>query len=88
MNAEEARKLANKNGFEQKVQKKISEVEESIRRACEYGHTRTCVFAFYNDNDKSSVDLEVKKHFLEQGYTFRKTPMNGGVPQDTEDICW
>ena len=88
MNAKEARELANKNGFEQKVQDKISEIERRIERASECGHTRTCAFAFYNDNDKSSVDLEAKRHFISQGFTFRRTPVNGGVPQDTEDICW
>lgn len=88
MNAEEARRLSNQNGFDKKVQEKIEEIERSIKRACEYGRTSTCVFAFYNDYDKSDVDLEAKKHFKELGYTFKRTGVCGGVPQTTEDICW
>ena len=88
MDAQEARELANKNGFEEKVEKRMKDIEERVRSACEYGRTRTCAFAFCNDNDKTSVDLEVKKRLLKKGYSFRRTPVNGGVPQDTEDICW
>ena len=88
MDAKEARELANKNGFDEKVQKEIESLNRSIKRACEYGQTSTCAFAHYNDSDKSDVDREVKKHFLKLGYTFKKTGMCGGVPQRTEDICW
>lgn len=88
MDAKEARELSNKNGFNKKVQEKINELEKRIERACEYGRTSTCAFAFYSDYEKSDVDLEVKKHFKKLGYTFKRTGMCGGVPQDTEDICW
>ena len=88
LSADEARKLSNSNGFEIKVKEKIEEVEGRIRRACENGHTSTCVFAFYSDYEKSDVDLEVKRYFESLGYTFKRTGMNGGVPQSTEDICW
>ena len=84
----EARKLSNENGFQKKVDEKIESVERSIKRACENGWTSTCVFGIYNDHDKSDVDRAVKKHFLKLGFTFKRTPMNGGVIQDTEDICW
>lgn len=88
MDAKEARELANKNGFDEEVQKEIGRLNRSIKRACEYGRTSTCAFSHYNDSDKSDVDREVKKHFLKLGYTFKKTGMCGGVPQRTEDICW
>lgn len=88
MNANEARALSNKNGFEKKVQDGIKSLEKQIKKACEYGRTSTCAFAFYNDYEKNDVDLAVKKHFIKLGYTFKRTAMNGGVPQDTEDICW
>ena len=84
----EARRLSNENGFDHKVEEKIAEIERSIRRACENGWTSTCVFAHYRDSDKSDVDREAKKHFLEQGFTFKRTGVCGGVPQTTEDICW
>lgn len=31
---------------------------------------------------------DVKKAFLEAGYTFRPVGMIGGVMQDAEEICW
>lgn len=85
---EDARRLSNENGFEKKVEEKIEEVERHIRNACKYGHTRTCVFSHCSDRDKSDVDLAVKEHYLKLGYTFRQTPISGGVVQTTEDICW
>lgn len=88
MNAEEARQLSNQNGFKEDLNKKIAEIERRIKRACENGHTSTCAFSFYQDYEKSDVDLEVKKHFQKQGYTFKRTGLCGGVPQTTEDICW
>ncbi len=88
MNADEARKLSNKKGFEKEVEEKISMIEKRIEKACSYGRTSTCAFAFYNDNEKNDIDREVKKHFIEQGFTFKPTGMNGGVMQTTEDICW
>ena len=87
MNAEEARKLSNQNGFDEKVQDKIQMIERRIQKACKNGRTSTCAFGNL-DYNKSDVDLEAKKHFLKLGYTFKKTGMCGGVPQTTEDICW
>ena len=86
MNAKEARRLSNKNGFEKKLQKEIESVERSIQRACENGRTSTCVFNC--DADKSDVEIEAKKHFQKLGYTFKPTGYNGGVWQRTENICW
>ena len=88
MTASEARELSNKNGFEIQLQKKIQSIERSIKRACENGKTSTCVFPFYSDYEKSDVDLKAKEYFKKLGYTFKRTGMNGGVPQTTEDICW
>ena len=84
----DARKLANENGFDVKLQERIEEIENDIKRACENGWTSTCVFAHCNDADKNDIDREAKKHFLRNGFTFKRTGMNGGVPQTTEDICW
>lgn len=83
----EAREIANKNGFEEKVQKKIEDLEERIRRASANGFTSVCAFGNL-DHNKSDVDLEVKRRFQKQGFHFKRTGMVGGVPQDTEDICW
>lgn len=88
MNAKEARELANKNGFEEKVQKMIEQINKDIRQTSERGMTSTCVFGHYDDNCKSDIEREVKRHFLQQGYRFKRTGMCGGVPQRTEDICW
>lgn len=88
MNANEARKLSNSNGFDKKVQERIKEIEKDILIACNQGRTSTCVFAFYSDYDKNDVDLEVKKHFKKLGYSFKRTGICGGVPQTTEDITW
>lgn len=85
---QQAREIANNNGFDNKVQEKIEEIERRIKRASKNGYTSTCAFGFYSDYEKSDVDLEAKKHFLKLGYTFKRTGMNGGVPQTTEDICW
>ena len=84
----QARALSNQHGFEQKVEKRIVEIERRIMSACEQGRTSTCAFAFYSDSDKSDVDREAKKHFKKKGFRFKRTGMNGGVIQDTEDICW
>lgn len=83
----EAREIANKNGFEQKVQERINEIERRIRKASENGFTSVCAFGNL-DHNKSDVDLEVKRRFQKQGFKFKRTGMCGGVPQDTEDILW
>ena len=88
MNAKEARELALKSGLDQEVQRIIKDIEERIRIASQNGRTSCCAFGNYSDSNKSSADLEAKKHFLELGYYFRKTGDSFGVPQDTEDICW
>lgn len=87
LTAKEARELSNQNGFDKKVEEKIRIIENRIKSACEYGRTSTCAFGNL-DNNKSDVELEVKKHFQKLGYKFKRTGMVGGVPQTTEDIYW
>lgn len=86
MNAQEARKLANENGFDQRLEKEIKKVERKIKDACEYGRNSTCFGML--DQYKNPIDFEVKKHFKKLGYTFKPTGYVGGVYQHTEDICW
>jgi hypothetical protein len=84
MNAAEARKLSNKNGFAKKVNEEIERVERQVKRACEYGRNDIC----FGCPKNSPVKAEVKLHFRKLGYKFRPTGYNGGVWQETEDMYW
>jgi len=60
----------------------VSHVTQSIELAKSRGRTHAdfSVRARYRD--------EVKRLFLDAGYTFRPTGYVGGVWQLSEDICW
>ena len=81
LSAKEARELSSKNTERQeKIKQYIEWQENSIRRACDNGHRRTC-FAYGYDMP------EVVKHFKDLGYTFKPTGYSGGVWQNSTDIC-
>lgn len=86
MNAQEARKIANKNGYQEKLEKKINQIERDIQNACERGSTSTCFG--YLDEYKDNIERDAKEHFKKLGYTFKPTGYIQGVYQVTESICW
>ena len=54
MNAQEARKLANKNGFDQRLEKEIKKIERDIKSACKYGRNSTCFGMLINTTNITS----------------------------------
>ena len=84
MNANEARKLSNKNGFDKELEKEIDRINKKIKWACDRGWRSTCVFTHASDTRKTMVELEAKKHFKKLGYTFRP---NTDI-QPCDEICW
>lgn len=86
MNAEEARKLSNQNGHQEKIEKHIKCVNKHIEEACKCGHNKTAFVG--SGGDLNLVKNEVKKHFFELGYTFEPIGYYGGIWQEDENICW
>lgn len=85
MNADEARRLTDKNS-DGRLQERIEIVERRVLRACERGCNSICLGSL--DQYKNPIEFEVKEHFRKQGYKFRPTGYSGGVWQHTEDMYW
>lgn len=68
--------------YQSELARYVTHVSDRIALAQSKGYTRCCfaVGAKYED--------ELRRMFLEKGYTFRPTGYYGGVWQMSEDICW
>jgi hypothetical protein len=64
------------------VEEQVSWVVKSIESAKSLGRTHTCFSV------RPSYQQEIKRMFLNQGYSFKPTGYCGGVWQLSEDICW
>lgn len=64
------------------VEKAVGYVVQSIENAKSMGRTHTCFSV------RPAYEQEIKRMFLDKGYSFRPTGYCGGVWQLSEDICW
>lgn len=95
MNANEARKISNNNGREEKIKIAIKQVEERIKESAKEGNNFCCYGlkecyggeSFYI-NGKYEKLPEVREHFIRKGFEFKDTGYIGGVYQHTERIYW
>lgn len=86
MDANEARKLSEENGYKEKFEKEKGYIERSIKDACENGRNSICFGSL--DEYKNPIEIDLKKHFAKLGYKFKPTGYCGGVWQHTEDMYW
>jgi hypothetical protein len=68
--------------YKKAVAEQLGWVLNSIEFAKNRGHDHT-VFSV-----KSDYEHEIKRMFLDKGYSFRPTGYCGGVWQASVDICW
>ena len=97
INANEARKMINKEVAINECKRRI---EESIMRAIEAGRDKTCLIdtscylkedgtiGSYSDGRRIDCEYEIKIWLRELGYRIEPTGYIGGVLQRTKDICW
>jgi hypothetical protein len=68
--------------YQTAVEQAVGYVVNSIESAKSMGLTHTCFSV------RPAYEQEVKRMFLDQGYSFKPTGYCGGVWQLSEDICW
>lgn len=68
--------------YQQAVAEEVSSVMNCIERAKSNGRTHTCFSV------SQMYEREIKRMFLDKGYSFKPTGYCGGVWQLSEDICW
>lgn len=73
--------MQNEN-YKKAVEEQVGWVVNSIELAKSRGYDHT-VFSV-----KSDYEHEIKRMFLDKGYSFRPTGYCGGVWQASVDICW
>lgn len=95
MNAEEARKLSNKNGRKEILEMALKQVEKEIYEAAKKGKNHICYGlkpqygGFSIRVNKRYVDVpELRDVLISKGFEFKDTGYIGGVYQHTEDLYW
>lgn len=69
--------------YKKAVEQQIGYVVEAIEKAKSNGRTHTCFCV-----SQPMYENEIKRMFLDKGYSFKPTGYCGGVWQLSEDICW
>jgi len=74
--------MLNNDEYMTSLKNNIRHVMDRIEWAQSQGYTRVCFCPETRHED------QIRRMFLDKGYTFKPTGYNGGVWQLSEDICW
>ena len=86
MDAKEAARIANENGFNQKLKEEIMKQDRDIKRAAEMGMRRTVFNVHETVND--FLESQMKEYYIALGFSFKPVGCSGGVWQKDIYICW